>query len=145
MKQLNIVQLNSIALPLVQKLYKQHYKAGKAKSNELIYVAYNDNELCGVVRLRPVEQYRLLTGMLVIPQYRHLGVAHHLMKHCARHTLKKSDYCFAYTHLVPFYNRHHFEIVEPSDLPSQLFSLFQRYSQSGKALTAMQYSENLTS
>lgn len=140
MNQLDIKKLDPLMIPLVQKLYKKYYKSGKAKSDELIYVAYWQSELCGVVRLRTVDQYRLLTGMLIIPKYRKIGLAHLMMKHCTNETLNSDDYCFAYSGLQPFYHQHGFELVKTEYLPAPLKQLFIRYSQSGKDLIPMKFS-----
>lgn len=140
MNQVSIKSLDPQMLPLVQKLYKQHYKSAKAKSNELIYVAYFQSELCGVVRLRTINENRLLTGMLVSPNRRGMGIGHLILQHCRSETLSVDDYCFAYHNLQPLYQQHGFIAVEPSELPISLKQLFDRYSQSGKNLTPMRFS-----
>lgn len=145
---LRIEPLDPIKLPLITRLYKAHYPSAKAKKNELTIVGYTplmDNaanshdELCCVVRLRPIDPYRLLTGMLVLPDYRGNGIAHQLMQHCRQHMLTPNDYCFAYTHLAPFYAQHGFVTLEPDTLPPPLRTLFMRYCHSGKSLVAMQF------
>lgn len=136
---LRIEPLDPLKLPLITRLYKAHYPSAKAKSHELTLVAYQDNHLCGVVRLRPIDRFRLVTGMLVVPEFRGQGIAHHLMEHCQQHLFKTDDYCFAYEHLVPFYAQHSFTALDPATLPEPLHSLFQRYSRSGKALVAMHW------
>lgn len=138
--QINISQLDPQLIPLVQKLYKQHYKSSKAKKDELIFVARLDQELCGVVRLKTIGQYRLLTGMLVIPKYRGLGIGHMLLKHCKKVALNSSDYCFAYRNLEAFYQQHNFTLIPPEQLPEPLKNLLLRYSAGGKSLSAMHYS-----
>ncbi len=140
MNRLDIKKLDPLLIPLVQKLYKKHYKSGKAKRDELIYVAYCQSDLCGVVRLRTIDECRLLTGMLVIPEYRKMGIAHLMMKHCINETLNSADYCFAYANLQPFYHQHGFEPVKIEHLPASLKPLFIRYCQSGKDLIPMRFS-----
>ncbi|RJX72364.1 N-acetyltransferase [Vibrio sinensis] len=140
MNQLTIEVLDPIKLPLVTRLYKAHYPSGKAKSNELTIVGYIEQSLSAVVRFRPIEEFRLLTGMLVIPQYREQGVGHQLMNYCQQHTLTSKDYCFAYSHLELFYQQHGFTTIPASTLPNSLKLLYNRYSHSGKRLTPMHYS-----
>ncbi|MDV7106400.1 GNAT family N-acetyltransferase [Vibrio sp. TH_r3] len=137
--QITISRLDPQMIPLVQKLYKQHYKSSKAKKDELIFVARCDQEICGVVRLKTIGHYRLLTGMLVIPKYRRLGIAHLLLQHCTKVTLNSSDYCFAYYNLEAFYQQHNFTLTPKEQLPEPLKNLFLRYSASGKSLSAMHY------
>lgn len=141
MEHISIEQLEPIKLPLVQKLYKQHYPSAKAKKDELIFAAYCRKDLCAVVRFRKLDKWRLLTGMLVIPEYRSIGIAHFLMQECKKLTINESDYCFAFEHLVTFYSQHGFRRIEPNQLPSTLQQLFVRYCSSGKRLVAMKFDD----
>lgn len=139
MTPLRIELLDPIKLPLVTRLYKAHYPSAKAKKNETTIVCYQYDALCGVVRFRPLDTFRLLTGMLVLPEYRGQGVAHQLMHYCQQHILGHQDYCFAYTHLAPFYAQHGFVSVSTEQLPPPLKELFERYCRSGKQLVAMHF------
>lgn len=139
MSHFDIQQLDPLKLPLVQKMYKAHYPSGKAKSSELIYVCYETNKLAGVVRIRAIDSWRLLTGMLVDPAFRGSGIGHALMDHCQANALTHNDYCFAYKHLEHFYSQHGFLTIDSEELPAQLRSLFERYSRSGKSLVPMKY------
>ncbi|NVD05404.1 GNAT family N-acetyltransferase [Vibrio sp. JPW-9-11-11] len=138
MDALTIESLDPIKLPLVARLYKAHYPSGKAKKDELTIAGYHHNHLAAVVRFRTVEQYRLLTGMLVVPEYRQQGVGHQLMAHCQQQVLQQGDYCFAYAHLETFYSQYGFKTLEGSALPNPLNNLFGRYSRT-KSLVAMRY------
>jgi len=138
MSSLHIEVLDPIKLPLVARLYKAYYPSGKAKKDELIIAGYSDNQLTSVVRFRSVEQYRLLTGMLVVPEHREKGLGHQLMTYCEEQVLINQDFCFAYQHLESFYGQHGFQLVEPQQLPNSLKNLFERYSQT-KKLVPMQY------
>lgn len=141
MNQINIQALEPIKLPLVQKLYKKHYPSAKAKKDELIFIGYCHNELCSVVRFRSIDRWRLLTGMMVIPEFRQKGVAHEMMRYCKQKTLSDYDYCFAYSHLAEFYTQHGFSIIPNEKLPNPLQQLFERYSNSGKQLIPMKFDD----
>ncbi|UUM30458.1 GNAT family N-acetyltransferase [Vibrio japonicus] len=140
MSHLTFETLDPIKLPLVSRLYKAHYPSGKAKKDELTVVAYKENKMVAVVRFRSVEHFRLLTGMLVIPECRAQGVGHELLNYCQQQILKQDDFCFAYEHLEAFYAAHGFETIAPFQLPNSLKMLYERYVQSGKKLIAMKYS-----
>jgi len=142
MNKLSIELLDSIKLPLVTRLYKTYYPAGKAKKNEQIIVGYLEKELVSVVRLRSIENVRLLTGMLVIPSLQKQGLGHELLSFCQRYYLQETDYCFAYQPLANFYHQHGFHMIDAKTLPSSLAALFQRYLVSGKNLIGMQYQSN---
>jgi predicted N-acetyltransferase YhbS len=92
-----------------------------------------------VVRLRTVDRWRLLTGMLVIPAFRGQGTGHALLSHCRSRLLGEGDYCFAYSHLESFYQQHGFVTIEKTALPGTLLPLFERYSRSGKSLIPMKF------
>ena len=110
MSNLSFDILDPIKLPLVSRLYKAHYPSGKAKKDELTVVAYQESKLIAVVRFRSVEQFRLLTGMLVIPENRGQGVGHKLMEYCQHSVLQPGDFCFAYEHLDSASTRHSFTL-----------------------------------
>jgi len=135
---MQIEQLDPMKLPLVSRLYKLFYPSGKAKKDELTFVGYLENQLVSVVRFRTIEQCRLLTGMLVVPDFRDKGLGHELMAYCSEHVLTGGDYCFAYQHLESFYSQHGFTTIEHQELPNALKSLFERYTRT-KALVPMKY------
>ena len=140
MSTLQIETLDPIKLPLVTRLYKAHYPSGKAKKDELTMVGYYHNQMAALVRFRRIEDHRLLTGMLVVPEYRQLGLGHQLMTYCQQHILTHGDYCFAYLHLECFYAQHGFQTMNSEALPNSLKSLFERYRRT-KSLVTMQYVE----
>ncbi|MEZ8107242.1 GNAT family N-acetyltransferase [Vibrio cortegadensis] len=139
MSEVKIEQLDPIKIPLIKKLYKDHYPSAKAKKSELIITISESNQLSGVVRFREIEHFRLLTGMLTIPKKRGMGLANKLMAHCKSNILTRSDYCFAYNHLELFYQKHCFIRVEVDDMPNSVKCLFLRYVNSGKDLIPMQF------
>ncbi len=131
--------LDPIRLPIAKKLYKQHYPAGRPKADERVISASFGHATAALVRFRSVDSYRLMTGMLVLPEYRLRGVGHQLMNYLMHHELQTSDYCFALAHLVPFYTQHGFQAISQDELPAALKTLFIRYTGSGKSLVAMRY------
>lgn len=130
--------LDPIRFPIVSRIYKSHYPSGKVKSDELTIVGTIEHNIVSVVRYRSIEQFRLLTGLLVLPDYRRRGLGHQLMAYCAGQLLKEGDFCFAYNHLEVFYQQHGFVTIEPQQLPPALKLLFERYTQK-KQLIAMKY------
>ncbi|MBD1567447.1 GNAT family N-acetyltransferase [Vibrio sp. S12_S33] len=139
MTQLNFEVLPPIKLPLIKRIYKDHYPSTKAKKDELCIVGTLDGTICAVVRFRNIEQYRLLTGMLVVPELRGQGVGSQLLDHCESHVLTSQDYCFAYRHLKSFYAAHGFRPLSPNETPQNLKQLLERYLRSGKDLIPMRY------
>ncbi len=143
MASLTITPLDPIKLPLVKRMYKAHYPSGKAKSDELIIVGQEENIMCCCVRFKTIEDYRLLTGMLVIPSHRSLGIGRQLLDYCQEKILQSTDYCFAYSHLEGMYQGHGFRTVEQEELPNTLRNLYERYTRHGKGLIPMRYTGNI--
>ncbi|GEM77661.1 GNAT family N-acetyltransferase [Vibrio sagamiensis] len=137
---LHIEELPPLKLPLIKKLYKQYYPAGKAKSDELILTATQAGNIVALLRLKNIDCFRLLTGMLVIPDYRGTGVGKSLLAHCKQHIFKESDYCFAFSHLKSYYSQYGFKNITADELPQSLRTSFLRYVESGKDLIPMQFS-----
>lgn len=138
MSPIQIEVLDPVKLPLVSRLYKSHYRSGKAKKDELTIVGSVDKQMVAVVRFKSVEENRLLTGMLVVPEFRSQGLAHQLMSYCEQHVLQSGDFCFAYSELESFYQQYGFVTLGSDFLPNTLRGLFERYSQK-KSLVAMKY------
>ncbi|NOH70745.1 GNAT family N-acetyltransferase [Vibrio pectenicida] len=138
MSPFQIQVLDPIKLPLVSRLYKSYYPSGKAKKDELTIVGSVDGKIVSVVRFKAIEECRLLTGMLVVPDFRGKGLGHKLMEYCESHVLQAQDFCFAYSNLEAFYRQHGFVKLEANVLPNTLKILYERYSLN-KSLVAMQY------
>lgn len=139
MAELLIEQIDPIKIPLIKKLYKDYYPSAKPKKDELVVTLLEENQLSGVVRFRAIEQYRLLTGMLIIPDKRGKGLSHQLLTYCVQNILTQTDYCFAYSHLAALYKSHGFDIVDIVEMPSSIQGLFLRYVNSGKDLIPMHF------
>ncbi|OEF24361.1 GNAT family N-acetyltransferase [Vibrio rumoiensis] len=139
MNELIFQQLDPIKLPLIKPIYKAFYPSAKPKKNEAIIVGYAESNIVAIVRFRPIGEYSLLTGMLVIPSFRHSGIATDLLTFCKTQHLNSSCFCFAYTHLKNFYKKAGFEVKTIVELPPPLQQLFQRYTSNGKNLLPMQY------
>ncbi len=138
MKNLSVAQLDPIKLPLLKKLYKAHYPSTKIKAGEVIYVAELESKMVGVTRFRQIEDWQLLTGMMVVTDQRGKGIASEMLSQLETSYLDSNVYCFAYSHLVDMYSSHGFVSIPEDELPGSLKGLFSKYSQT-KALNCMQY------
>ncbi len=131
--------LNSLHFPLVKKLYKTHYTAGMPKKDEIIWTIKKDNEILGAVRFRQHIDYQLLTGMLIVPNFRNKGLAGYLLAATKPQLQRKISYCFSFQHITSLYLSAGFKIIEPEKLPNDLYCKLLRYQQSGKNLVPMQF------
>ncbi|CDQ49117.1 putative uncharacterized protein [Vibrio anguillarum] len=55
-------------------MYKEHYPSAKARKDELCVIGTLDGQISAVVRFKNIDVYRLLTGMLVLPENQKKGL-----------------------------------------------------------------------
>ncbi|MEH6534605.1 MAG: GNAT family N-acetyltransferase [Photobacterium frigidiphilum] len=139
MTKLRFHHLEPLRFPLVNRLYKSYYPAGKAKKDEIIWVGDNEKGIICVVRFKQFENIQLLTGMLVHPEFREQGLAKNLLAATKTQINCKPCYCFAFRELVPIYSNANFHLVDKIELPEVLSNRLIRYISSGKDLVAMRY------
>ena len=84
--------------------------------------------MIAVVRFKSVEENRLLTGMLVVPEFRSQGLAHQLMSYCEQHVLQRGFLFLPIQNLKAFISSMVCHALFGS-LPNTLRGLFERYSQ----------------
>ncbi|PSW59288.1 GNAT family N-acetyltransferase [Photobacterium leiognathi] len=135
-------QLDPIRLPVVNKIYKDFYPAGKAKRDESIWVAESNNSIVASVRFKSIDDVQLLTGMLVTPEYRLKGIANELIKASHSQIMQKTCYCFAFQELEKLYQKSGFVTIEAEALPNNIKQRFFRYANSGKHLIPMLFIED---
>ncbi len=134
-----VEQVPSLWFPLVKKFYQEHYPSGKPNKADPIWAIRDKGKILCTLRLKQMDNSQLLTGMVTEPNHRHLGLGSHLIS-CIHHILsEKPTYCFAFIHLVPFYNANHFTTISAEMLPEELESRFNAYTAQGRDLTPMRY------
>lgn len=139
MSKLRFHPLEPLRFPLINRFYKSHYPAGKAKKDEIIWVGEHTSGIICCVRFKQFDHYQLLTGMLVHPEQRGTGIAKLLLTATQEQLTRSPCFCFAFSHLEKLYQDSGFVVMPEGELPEPLASRIQRYRQSGKDLIAMQY------
>lgn len=139
MSKLSFHILQPIRFPLINRLYKSYYPAGKAKRDETIWVGEDESNIVCCVRFKSIEDIQLLTGMLVKPDLRGQGISEQLLVATIEQVEEQPCYCFAFSHLVALYQKANFVVINDNELPHFLASRFKRYSDSGKSLVPMMY------
>lgn len=107
----------------------------KPNKKEAILTISSNDTLVASVRLRPVGQLTLLTGMLVHPEYRGQALAHQLMTQLNKSLTPKTTFLFSIPELVPFYQSHHFSVCEAA--PNDIQQLFAKHATKSKPLVLM--------
>ncbi|OLQ77582.1 GNAT family N-acetyltransferase [Photobacterium proteolyticum] len=139
MSKLRFHPLEPLRFPLINRFYKSYYPAGKAKKDEVIWVGEDNSSIICCVRFKQFDNYQLLTGMLVHPEQRGMGLTKQLLTGCYQQLIETPCYCFAFAHLETLYQGANFIALPESELPEPLLSRLRRYRQSGKKLVAMRY------
>ncbi|GAL09009.1 predicted acyltransferase [Photobacterium aphoticum] len=103
MSKLSFHLLEPLRFPLINRFYKAYYPAGKAKKDETIWVGESNQGIQCCVRFKYIEDYQLLTGMLVHPEQRGQGIGQHLLQAVQDQLTQQPCYCFAFAYLEAFY------------------------------------------
>ncbi|MEZ8144678.1 GNAT family N-acetyltransferase [Enterovibrio norvegicus FF-33] len=131
--------LDTLRFPIVARFYKDHYPAGKPKKDEVIWTMEREKRLAGAVRFRQFNEFQLLTGMLIDPEFRGEKLGATFLKSIQEQTQSKICYCLAYRYLVSLYEGAGFYIIDDHALPDELQGRYASYCNSGKDLVPMQY------
>jgi|TARA_R110000764_G_C10961060_1_gene378230 N-acetylglutamate synthase-like GNAT family acetyltransferase len=132
-------QVPSLWFPLVKKFYQEHYPSGKPNKADPIWVIRHNGKILCAVRLKQYSGVQLLTAMVTEPSHRKTGLGSHLINSIHPALNAMPSYCFAFTHLVPFYSANHFTTICVEMLPEELASRFRAYVAQGRNLTPMCY------
>jgi N-acetylglutamate synthase-like GNAT family acetyltransferase len=135
----NAEQVPSLWFPLVKKFYQAYYPSGKPNKADPIWVIRESGKILCAVRLKQFSGAQLLTAMVTAPSHRHLGLGSHLIHSIHNALAATPSYCFAFSHLAPFYHANHFTTIPVEMLPKELKSRFQAYTSQGRDLTPMRY------
>ena len=129
----------SLWFPLVKKFYQEHYPSGKPNKADPIWVLRHNQKIVCSLRLKSFQNAQLLTAMVTDPSYRKIGLGSHLINTIHGQLNQSPSYCFAFTHLVPFYTENSFRVISAEELPKELQKRFQSYKAQGRKITAMIY------
>ncbi|MCW8354414.1 MULTISPECIES: GNAT family N-acetyltransferase [Marinomonas] len=135
----NAEQVPSLWFPLVKKFYQEHYPSGKPNKADPIWVIKDQGRILCAVRLKQINTIQLLTAMVTKPSHRNMGLGSHLINDIHAALSKTPCYCFAFTHLVPFYTANHFTAIPVEILPEEVRTRFLAYTAQGRELTPMHY------
>jgi GNAT superfamily N-acetyltransferase len=110
--------------PLLRKFYQAHHSHMRIPAGARCWVA-GRGEISAALCLVPVRDGSWLTGLLVAPSMRHIGLASRLVAH-ARRCNEGPIWLFCEPGLAGFYLQLGFS--EPADLPATLADRLQRYN-----------------
>ena len=144
-KSLTFQQIDRLHFPLVKKFYPAYYPSGKANKADPIWALTEEHSVRVCLRLKQLQGCQLLTAMVTHPDYRQQGLGHSLLiqliKAPSQPLLTSTCYCFAFEHLEGFYHKVGFVHISENSLPPELKSRFLAYTQSGKKLIPMKFTQ----
>ncbi len=103
----------------------------------------NEELVIAVVRIRPIGEFELVTGMLVHPEYRGQGIGDKLLELISPELTPGKSFLYALPHLENYYSRAGFQLQAIGTVPNDIGQLYLKYS-SQKPLVLMGWKGQLT-
>jgi GNAT superfamily N-acetyltransferase len=121
----------------LNQFYKHNKDKARAKPQDLMYAAINDDgKVCAVLRLLNYDNFLFLRSVLTASEYRGLGIASNLI----RHSLDQQSsliYTLPTPLALPVYQRLGFQTVAKQEIPAQLLASYRRFRQGDDAPRVM--------
>ncbi len=135
---LSVSYIDKLRLPLLHKLYKINYPAGKPKGKEDVIILENNNNILGSMRIKNYDDCHFLTGMMIIEEMRGKQLGTYLLNELSNFISLDCCYCLCEPSLSAFYLKNGFNYVI-DNIPFVILSKHERYSRSGKKLDILIY------
>lgn len=122
----------------LNQFYKQNKNKARAKPNDLMYAALNnEGEICSVLRLLPYNGFLFLRSVLTAETHRGSGIASDLIKHAVKQQQSHLIYTLPTPQALRLYQRLGFQPVSQSEIPAPLLASYRRFRQSNLGPTVM--------
>jgi len=140
----------------VKLFYRQHMPYARLAQKESVAVIHHlgspaiddtdisQRKIIAAIRVRPIGQYQLISGLLVHPHYRGQQVSTQLLRFIAPQLTVRQCFLFANPWLIGLYQQHHFVLIDPSEfarLPAEIMQLYRRYHSEQRPLVIMQLND----
>ena len=136
--EMTVEELSPLQLPLVNRFFKANGHKGKARSNERVMVLKEDGGIVAALRACPTSQGYLLRSVWVDTQRRGEGVGSQLLN-WALPVLNSDCWCYLYNHLMGFYEKSGFVVVEPEQVPEDIAKPYLNYRSKGQSFLLMAF------
>ncbi|MBA3968612.1 MAG: GNAT family N-acetyltransferase [Gemmatimonadetes bacterium] len=118
-------------LPRARQFYADRQYGGGIQPQDTVLLAEREDELVGIVRLASEQGTTVLRGMQVHPAFQHQGIGAQMLAAVAEELESRPCFCIPYAHLVDFYARIGFHVVEPGQAPTFLRERLEGYRTRG--------------
>ncbi|MDH5483699.1 MAG: GNAT family N-acetyltransferase [Gammaproteobacteria bacterium] len=123
----------------MKRFFREQGMRPQAAKSDRVYMALHEDKLLAALRLCPFGDNWVLRSMCVESSYRGQGIGRHFLKSLLNVFAETECYCFAYEHLVVFYQSTGFKLIEVEQVPLIVAERFRCYQNSGKNVCLMQY------
>lgn len=124
----------------MNSFYESVGSLGRARDEDLFFIAYKDGHLAGCVRYCVESKLPMLRTMMVAKEFRNIGVGRSLLQSFAEYLDEKDvrdTYVLPYAHLETFYGMIGFKRVTGIQIPTYLKDRLELYKSSGKQYICM--------
>ncbi len=131
-------KIDPAQLRWVNRFYKQCRYDAKARLDETVVAACQNEQIVAALRLQPKPQHHTcLRSLCVAPSMRGQGIATALLQHVFNPRFTQICYCYALPHLSTLYALVGFTAQETTTLPEFIRLPYIRYVNRGQKLTTM--------
>ncbi|MET0752366.1 MAG: GNAT family N-acetyltransferase, partial [Pyrinomonadaceae bacterium] len=130
-----IRRANADELEKVNAFYKSCGYYASANSEDVAFIAEDENSIIGAVRLSIENEIPVLRGMFVDKKHQRKGIGKLMLFHFEKALPNQDCYCLPYAHLLDFYGIIGFRQIDKSDLPPHLRQRLEKYLADGLDMT----------
>jgi predicted N-acetyltransferase YhbS len=128
MTQISVSKAEKSEFPEIAEFYKTRVPAGyKLNENDTFFIAKQDREIIGSVRLVREEGVLVLRAMQVHSEFQRKGIGRLLLDELVKDLGSEDCYCIPYEHLETFYGLIGFKKISIEEAPAFLQERIARY------------------
>ncbi|HWZ03677.1 MAG TPA: GNAT family N-acetyltransferase [Mucilaginibacter sp.] len=105
---------------------------GGVHQDDLVFVAIEDQNIIGAVRICFENDEKVLRGMYIQPQFRNGGIGKAMLHFLIEHVDMADCYCLPYCHLQSFYGLIGFREIKTGEAPFFLAERLKSYAKSNR-------------
>ncbi len=134
---MEIIEADDYYRDILNKFYcEQGYHSGWSHT-ERAFIAINNNDIIGSVKVEVRDGVSILRGMYIIKEYQGKALGTSFIKFIEPILNETVSYCMPFMHLNEFYGQIDFKPINPTCLPTFLAQRYQSYKDRGYQIIAM--------
>lgn len=121
----------------LKDFYQQAGYHRSVSGEDDLYYAEENAEKIGVLRISKEHECSVLRGMQVLEKFRGMGIGSKMLSFLERELGDEPVYCIPRDHLVDFYGKIGFSVIDSGDAPKFLAERLRGYIENGLNVTIM--------